>query len=100
MIQKIQMYILSLWLLFLLVAVKEYHWENWNSGLNWKENFLIQLRPNMVPFFSILFLLLGVFFFVRFRYRTKGSTKLPKEILKIEDQNYEHLTFLTIVDNE
>ena len=53
----------------------------------------------MMLFFSILFLLLGVFLLIGLKYITKGSIKLPKEILKIEDQNYEDLTFLTIMDD-
>jgi hypothetical protein len=44
---------------------------------------------------SLFFLFLGIYFYLRFTYLLKGSTMLPKVIKKIEDQNYEHLTFLT-----
>jgi hypothetical protein len=43
----------------------------------------------------LFFLLLGLVYYFRLTYILKGSTKLPKKITKIEDQNYEHLTFLT-----
>lgn len=95
MIRKIQMYILSLWLLFLLMAIKAYNYIPWDNKINWKENLIKQCVGNLIPICSMLFLLLGFYFYLRFRYITKGSTKLPKIITKIEDQNYEHLTFLT-----
>ena len=44
---------------------------------------------------STSFLILGVFYYFRFDYRISGSKKLPAKIEKIEDLNYEHLTFLT-----
>lgn len=92
--RKVQLYIVSLWLLFLLIAIKEFvlvsHSFSFTS--NGIYNFS---RYNLVAIISTLFCLLGFLFYYRFSYLVKGSTQLPKEIKKIEDQNYEHLAFLT-----
>lgn len=92
--KKIQLYIISLWLLFFLIAVKEFVLVSWKFSLTVQgiKNFAY---ANVVPLCSLLLLLIGIFFYLRFSYVLKGSTMLPKTIIKIEDQNYEHLTFLT-----
>jgi len=94
MFRKIELYIVSLWLLFGLVMIKEfvvvsYHFEWSLKGI---QNFII---PNILPLVALGLLLLSSVFYFRFKYQLKGSAKLPKIIKKIEDQNYEHLTFLT-----
>lgn len=92
--KKIQLYIISLWLLFFLVAVKEFVFISWHfsfSAADIAHFFTVNAISLIATFLSVL----GLFFYFRFAYVLKGSTKLPKEITKIEDQNYEHLTFLT-----
>jgi len=93
-LRKIEMYIVSLWLLFLLIAVKEFHLVSWEFSLT-KDGFNTFISANVIAIISLLFLLLGLIFYARFRYTLKGSSELPKKIVKIEDQNFEHLTFLT-----
>lgn len=93
--EKFELYILSLWLLFFLIIVvtadvpiciaEECSFIGWSSLLS----------NNIIPLVSLLFLLFGVFYYFRFDYRISGSKKLPAKIEKIEDLNYEHLTFLT-----
>ncbi len=95
MLQKVQMYILSLWLLFVLVAIKAFDFYNWDYSDSWHTNLLEFAKLNLVSLSSLLMLIMGVVFYWRFKYVLKGSTKLPKKITKIENQNYEHLTFLT-----
>lgn len=92
--KKIQLYIISLWLLFLLVAVKEFVFISWRFSPSWMDiqNFIV---VNITAIVALCFSMLSILFYLRFTYILKGSTKLPKEIKKIEDQNYEHLTFLT-----
>lgn len=92
--KKIQLYIISLWLLFFLIAVKEFVFVSWEFSFTWQglRNFTSANIPVLVATF---FLSLGLIFYFRLTYVLKGSTKLPKKITKIEDQNYEHLTFLT-----
>jgi hypothetical protein len=94
MIYKIQLYILSLWLLFLLIPLQEFEL-TWKSNLEFNENIRNQIEGNILTVFSVVMLIIGAFSYKRFFYITKGSKKLPKEIVKIENQNYEHLTFLT-----
>ena len=92
--RKIQLYIISLWLLFLLIAVKDYVFISWKISLSWKdiEEFS---RINAISITAVALSFLGIYYYMRFGYILKGSTLLPKTITKIEDQNYEHLTFLT-----
>jgi hypothetical protein len=92
--QKIQLYIVSLWLLFLLIAVKECVFVSWHFSFT-RQGVYNLLSVNVVPSCALFFAILGVFFYARFQYRLKGSTLLPKKIKKLEDQSYEHLTFLT-----
>lgn len=81
-------------MLFFLIAVKEFVFVSWEFSFSWKGviNFTSANIPMLVATF---FLLLGLFYYFRLTYVLKGSAKLPKKITKIEDQNYEHLTFLT-----
>ena len=92
--RKIQMYIISLWLLFLLVAVKEFNFISWKISLA-KQDILNFVSQNLISITSLVLMVLGFILYLKFKYMTKGSTKLPKIIKKIEDQSYEHLTFLT-----
>lgn len=93
--EKFELYVLSLWLLFFLIIVVTADLpvclgENC-SFIGWKS----LISKNWIPLVSLSFLLLGVFYYFRFDYRISGSKKLPAKIEKIEDLNYEHLTFLT-----
>jgi hypothetical protein len=49
---------------------------------------------NPLPIASILALLYCLFAFFRFDFDLKGATEIPFEIRKLENINYEHLTFL------
>lgn len=92
--KKIQLYIISLWLLFFLIAVKEFVFVSWELSFTWN-GFINFASANIPMLVATFFLLLGLFYYFRLTYILRGSTKLPKTITKIEDQNYEHLTFLT-----
>jgi hypothetical protein len=93
--EKFELYILSLWLLFFLIIVVTANipicFESGCKFIGWNELLL----RNVIPIFSLVFLLLGGLFYLRFDYKVSGSKKLPTKIIKIEDLNYEHLTFLT-----
>lgn len=93
--EKFELYILSLWLLFLLIIIVTADFPVCFGGncsfIGWEE----LASKNLTPLISLSFLLLGAFYYLRFEYRISGSTKLPAKIEKIEDLNYEHLTFLT-----
>lgn len=95
MTRKIGLFFLSLWLLFLLIIV-----------ITAKIPFCIGescefvgwpylLKNNIIPLFCILALLIGFISFWDFRYQMKGTPELSIKITKIENIDYEHLTFLT-----
>ena len=43
----------------------------------------------------MIFFLVGIIFYYRFKYVIRGAKRLPIQITEIENVNYEHLTFLT-----
>ena len=93
--EKLELYILSLWLLFFLIILVTADipicFGEECSFIGWGE----LLRRNILSFISLFFLALGLLFYIRFDFRISGSKKLPVSISKVEDVNYEHLTFLT-----
>ncbi|MEX5685435.1 MULTISPECIES: anti-phage protein KwaA [Pseudomonas] len=93
--EKFELYILSLWFLFLLIIVVTID-VPFCYGSNCKFiGFLTLLQGNIVPLIAFLFLLFGTAFYFRFDYRIAGNKSIAAKIVKIEDVNYEHLTFLT-----
>lgn len=93
--RKFELYIVSLWLLFLLIIVVTvnipYCWGENCSFIGFKE----LLSKNILPAISLFLILIGVLFSFRFDYRLNGSSKIASRVTKVEDYNYEHLTFLT-----
>lgn len=90
---KIQLYILSLWLLFVLLFVNKIYiplcFENCEF-IGFKELFF----KNIIPIVCLIFIVLGFVFFFKFKYIIKGAKSLPEQIVEIENLNWEHLTFL------
>ena len=95
MINRVKLYIISLWLLFLLIIIKEFKWESWNQCSSLKDNIQILLKNNILSCLSFCLLILGIIFLYNLRFKIKGSLGLPKNIREIKNLNYEHLTFLT-----
>lgn len=92
---KIELYLISLWLLFLLIFIVTINipicfGENCNF-IGMKEILIV----NLIPLVSIAFLLIGVICIFRFKYKLSGSEQTPINIKSIENKNYEHLTFLS-----
>ncbi|MBH2758582.1 anti-phage protein KwaA [Serratia ureilytica] len=92
--RKVDLYILSLWLLFIffiIITVKiPICFGEKCKFIGWKE----LISSNVVPIISLVFVMYGVVAYFRFKFDTKGSADIPFEIKKIEGINYEHLTFL------
>ncbi len=93
--QKIELYIISLWLLFALLFINKIQFpicfDSNCSFIGFKQLFLI----NIVPTFSLIFLIVGGVFYFRFDYNiVKAAPSLPKKITKIENMNFETLSFL------
>ena len=49
---------------------------------------------NIIPTIAIVFIILGLWFYSRFKYIIKGAKSLPEQIKEIENINWEHLTFI------
>ena len=93
--RKIGLFFLSLWLFFILtiiitIDVPISFSENW-VFIGWYE----LLTKNIVPILSLIGLLIGAFSYFDFSYQLRSSTDMPFSITKIENIDYEHLTFLT-----
>ncbi|MGD7046147.1 anti-phage protein KwaA [Jeotgalibacillus proteolyticus] len=92
---KIELYIISLWLLFLLIFIVTINIPiclNGNCNFLGLKNLFIL---NVIPLFALFFLVLGVICFFRFKFKISGSEQTPIVITNIENKNYEHLTFLS-----
>ncbi len=93
-LDKIGLYITSLWLLFFLIIILKLDipvcFCNWEF-IGFKELFL----RNVTPTVSLFFLVIGIGYYKAFDYRTKGTCPLQMKVKSLKNKNYEHLTFLT-----
>ncbi len=90
---KIQLYILSLWLLFILLFINKVKIPLCFSDCDFigcKKLFL----DNIIPTISLVVVILGFIFYFRFKYIVSGNKSLPEKVTEIENINWEHLTFL------
>lgn len=95
MFRKIGLLFLSLWLLFFIVIIITVQVPHY-CGKDWQfVGFKYLIANNMVPIICIIFLILGIFSYVDFKFQLKGSPRLSFTIKEIENVDYEHLTFLT-----
>jgi hypothetical protein len=92
---KAEFYIISLWLLYLMVIILtidiplDFSVDSEFIGIG------ELLKRNVVPLISLVFLVYGIILCFKYKYRFKGTMQLPVRIIKISNINYEHLTFLT-----
>lgn len=94
-ILKFELYIISLWLLFVLIIIVKVDIPICLED-NCKYIGVYELaKINILPIASLFFIFAGWFFYWRFKYRINSSLNLPTKINQVEDMNYEHLTFLT-----
>lgn len=92
--QKIELYIISIFLLFALLFINKvpYCFTGNSEFIGFKAFFKIE---NLVLTISIFFMLLATYFYLRFNFRiTEAATNLPVQITKIENCNFETVTFL------
>lgn len=92
--RKVDLYIISLGLLFILFTVIAIEFPTkpflYKSVESWRDLVI----TNPLPLISIICLLYGLFAYARFDFDLKGSSEIPFEIKKLEVINYEHLAFL------
>ncbi len=92
--RKIDLYILSLGLLFvfflIITAKVPEHQFSFNEWGSWKTLLVV----NLIPVILIILLIYCLYAYRRFDFDLKGATDIPFEIKEVEGINYEHLTFL------
>ena len=91
--QKIELYIISLFLLFFLLFLNKlpYCFYGDCALIGFKSLF----TEHIVVSISIFFMLLAVVFYLRFNHQImEGATNLPVQATKIENCNFESVTFL------
>lgn len=91
--RKIDLYILSLalaFIFFFIIAIELPPCFSFKNSENWKSLVI----SNPLPLISIFGLFYCLFAYFRFDFDLKGTNEIPFEIKKLENINYEHLTFL------
>ncbi|MBL4953524.1 hypothetical protein JK635_15125 [Neobacillus sp. YIM B02564] len=95
---KIGMYLLSLWLLFLLVIVNKIDFENVNICLKCdfagRSEISLIVQGNYLPIICLILLGISVLFYIRFKYLIDGAKDGPKIVTDVENKGAEHLVFL------
>ena len=92
---KIGMYLLSLWLLFILIFVNKISLDLCiDCSFANKQELLKILKANILPAICVVLLLGSFFCYLWFRHLISGAQEGPKTILTLEDKNSEHLVFL------
>lgn len=92
---KIYFYIISLWLLFLLIIVLTIDFSNICKITEGLSSFCIVLKQNVISLVSSVFFLISMCLCKKVKHKFKGTKQLPTKIIMIEDVDCEHLTFLT-----
>lgn len=92
---KFELYIISLWLLFLLIIVLTLEIPICFEPDARFIGFEALFKLNVIPSIAFVFLLIGCILYFRFDHKLKGSNDLPSKVLKAENVSFEHLTFLT-----
>ncbi|MFI3236597.1 MAG: anti-phage protein KwaA [Lachnospiraceae bacterium] len=92
---KLEFYILSLWLLFILVFVLTV-----DIPISFDENakfigWNVLLSKNIMPLISVICMGCTVAISYHLKYIFSGTTELPYKIVKIKDKGYDQMTFLT-----
>lgn len=92
---KIGMYLLSLWLLFLLIIVNKINIELcFTCSLASRSEVWIIVKQNYLPVLCLSLLAISSGFYFRFKYLIDGARLGPKKILEVQDKGAEHLVFL------
>ena len=92
--RKIDLYILSLGLLFIFFVIMTIEAPINPFDYKNEKHWLTLFCSNKIPLISMLLLAYCFYVFKKFDFDLKGATDTPFEITAIESINYEHLTFL------
>ena len=92
---KVGMYLLSLWLLLVLIFVNKISLDLCiDCSFANKHELLEILKANILPAICVALLLGSLLCYLWFRHLIGGAQEGPKTILTLEDKNSEHLVFL------
>jgi len=92
---KVGMYLLSLWLLFVLIFVNKVSIDICLDCNFANKQELVEIgKANVLPLICLGLLLASMACYFRFRYLIAGAQDGPMCIESIEDKNAEHLVFL------
>ena len=92
---KIRFYIISLWLLFVLIFILTVDIPISFSPSAKFIGFAELLKRNILSISSLICATVSWYLAEKFKYQWKGVTNPPYKIKKINNENYEYLTFLT-----
>lgn len=92
--RKVDLYILSLGLLFIFFLIITIKAPAEQFVINDVSIWKPLLMANPIPTISIILLIYCFYSYKKFDFDLKGATEVPFEIKKLESINYEHLTFL------
>lgn len=98
--KQIKLYIMSLWILFVLVLVATLNipisFDSNAIFVGWKALLTVN---NIVAFLCIIFILMGLLFYYQFNHRLMGAPDgLPIVVVKIDNINYEYISlFMTFI---
>jgi hypothetical protein len=92
---KTGMYILSLWLLFLLIFINKVDIPIClGCKIASKDELLMIAKLNIMPIFCITLLIISSFFHLWFNYLIDGAKTGPYQLTSVESKGSEHLVFL------
>lgn len=92
--RKVNLYILSLGLLFIFIIIITFSFPNNLSDLKTTDGWISMLKKNVVTILSLSMIGYSFYAYRSFVYDLKGTTDLPFLIKRVESVDYEHLTFL------
>lgn len=92
--RKVDLYILSLGLLFIFFIIITINLPDGLFAVNDYVAWKSFLASNIIAVISMILLGYCFFAYKKFDFDLRGATDIPFEIKKIESINYEHLTFL------
>jgi len=95
MLRKIGLFFLSLWLFFILTIIITVKIPICFEGDCSFIGFSELIKTNIIPILCILCLFVGAYSYFDFTFKLRDANQMPFKIAKIENINYEHLTFLT-----
>jgi len=92
--QKIDLYILSLALLFIFFIILTSKLPESQFLIGSRASWIELVKINLITIISLVMLSYCAYAYKKFDFDLKGATDIPFEVKKIEGINYEHLTFL------